>query len=210
MKELLNSSLRKLWSCKQWFGSTIKKKYRMLLYKLSMVCFRCLNLETIPVTNAFCNCPLNPVLQGRMFFTARVRHAKHKTVTTNAKKTATDIPTIYFHLSPECPPASSFVFSGRGTAWWGLEGAEEGKGSFFSFGTAGNEPLLLVLGRAIMGSAAEAPLAEAATRLLDCSASLRRSMSSRFWICDLEEPAVLESYFSKLKRVKFSSMLFIY
>lgn len=139
-----------------------------------------------------------------MFFTARVRQTKHKTVTTNAKKTATDIPTIYFHLSPACPPAFLFVFSGWATAWWGVEGAEEGRGSFFSFGTAGNEPLLLVLGRAIMGSAAEMPLAEGAARLLDCSASLRRTMSSRFLVWDLEEPAVLESYFSKHRRVKFS------
>lgn len=103
-------------------------------------------------------------------------------------KTATDIPTMYFHLSPECPPASSLVISGWATAWWGLEGADEGKGSFFSFGTEGNEPLLLVLGRAIiMGSVVETLLAGAATRLLDYSASLRRTMSSRFFICDSEE-----------------------
>lgn len=155
-----------------------------------IVWFRWLDLEMIPVTNAFCNCPLNPVFQGRMFFTARLRQTKHMNVTSNAKKTATNIPTMYFHSSPEY---LLLAFWGWATEWWCLGGAGAGecKGSFFSFGTAGNDPLLLVLGRTIIGSAAEAPVAGAAARLLDCSASLRRTVLSR--LCDSEEPAVLKS-----------------
>ena len=118
--------------------------------------------------------------------------------------------TKFYHMQPQLHPTKSSSNTskqtsssisgmsflgiwGWATAWWCLvgAGAAECKGSFFSFGTAGNDPLLLVLGRAIMGSAAEAPVAGAAARILDCSASLRCTLLSR--LCDSKEPPVLKS-----------------
>lgn len=108
---------------------------------------------------------------------------KNKAKATTDTKTALKIPIIYFHVFPECQPASLLVFQDSPTGFdlfigCSFVGASAGEGIggrecfFFSFGTARNDPLLLVLGRTIICIAGEAPLAEAVARLLDCSASL--------------------------------------
>lgn len=51
----------------------------------------------IPVTNAFCNCPLNPVFQGLSFWAALLLHMTMMATTKISRKTALAIPTIYFH-----------------------------------------------------------------------------------------------------------------
>lgn len=59
------------------------------------------------------------------------------------------------------------------------DGTGTGGGSFL-FGIAGNDPLLLLLGRAMIGSDGKLMLAGAAARLLDCSTSIRRALFVRF------------------------------
>lgn len=151
-------------------------------------------MKTIPVTNAFRNCPLNPDFQGLMFFTARVWQTKNMMVATITTKLATTTPTIYFHFSPEFP-SSFFIFLDLPTAWWDTWGDSAGvrEGFFFSFGIAGNEPLLLVLGRAIKVSPEETTIAGGAIKLMDSSASLRRTVLTRVVICGSIAPAECEN-----------------
>lgn len=170
--------------------------------------FRCVHAETIPVTNAFCNCPLNPDFQGLMSFTARVRQTQNMMVATITTKIATNTPIIYFPLSPECS-SSFFVPLALPTAWWGGDSAGEREGFFFSLGIAGNEPLLLVLGTAIMVSSGEGPLTRAATKLTDSPASLRRTVLTRVVICGSIAPAECENSTS-VKFLNFQSLLFTY
>lgn len=110
------------------------------------------------------------------------------TVATIMTKIATNTPIIYFPLSPECP-LSIPVPLALPTAWWGGDSAGDGEGFSFSLGIAGNEPLLLVLGRAIMVSSGETPVTRAANKLTDSSGSLRRTVLTRFVICGSIAPA---------------------
>lgn len=149
----------------------------------------------LPVTNAFCSCALSPVFHGSMVSgLGQERQMKNKAKATTDTKTALKIPMIYFHIFPEGPLVLLLVSLDPPT-WFGLVGGSVGDGSggrvifFLSFGTAGNDPLLLVLGREIICLEREAPLAGAAARLLDCSASLRRTISYWFRMCGSEEPA---------------------
>lgn len=103
---------------------------------------------------------------------------KNKAKATTETKTVLKIPVIYFHIFPECPLVLLLISLDPPTRLGSVGDGTGGRGSFFlSFGTAGNDPLLLVLGRAIICLEREAPLAGAAARLLDCSASFRRTIS---------------------------------
>lgn len=61
-------------------------------------------------------------------------------------------------------------------------GGGEGYCFFLAFGTAGKAPLLLEVGRAMIGSVSGTTLAGGAKRLLDSSRSLRRATLTRLWI----------------------------
>lgn len=87
---------------------------------------------------------------------------------------------MYFHIFPfdfweDCP--LGFEFSCDGGSRDGGCGAGAGGGEFFflSFGTAGKEPLLRVVGRAMICPVGTVPVTGAAGRLLACASSLRRA-----------------------------------
>lgn len=118
----------------------------------------------LPVIKAFCNCPLIPVLQGPMVLTARLLHTHQSTMARIISKSIQKlIMTQIFHLSLSL---SGVRFGGGGNDGGGL-------------GTAGNDPLLLVVGRAMILGGAILSLGDGtAARFEDCSASFRRATCS--------------------------------
>lgn len=99
------------------------------------------------------------------------------TATRISKKIALDIPITIFNRFPEFPtPADDCLSAPVGSA--GEVGEDIGAGdSFFWFGLAGNDPLLLLGGEMMPSAGVGAPLLGGrAMRLLDCSTSTRRTL----------------------------------
>lgn len=132
--------------------------------------------------NAFCNCPLNPVFQGPMVVTPRLRHIQKIIV---AKITDKDTPPImitYFQKFLELSVWFCSVVSGSEKfdevfrRWgWGRGAGIGVVPCLCFFGTAGKVPLLLELVTVLIESEeGNELLTGAAARLLDSSRSLRR------------------------------------
>lgn len=127
---------------------------------------------------AFCNCPLNPVFQGPIVLVALLLQMINMAEARMTENNPTDNPTIRFRGFPDFP-AAGLVVSVALCSWLGV-GVGIGAGdSFFLFGFAGNEPLLL-LGRVSVGPGwvGATILGGMAARLLDCSTSTRRTFFS--------------------------------
>lgn len=60
--------------------------------------------RSIPVTKAFCNCPLNPVFQGPIVFAALLLQRMHMAEATTIKIIKIENPIISFHECPDFPP----------------------------------------------------------------------------------------------------------
>lgn len=61
-----------------------------------------------PVTNAFCNCPLSPVVQGPIVVTPLLRHMQSMTAATMSKSATPGTTKTYFHIFPELPSTEVF------------------------------------------------------------------------------------------------------
>lgn len=154
-------------------------------------------MTTLPVTNAFCNCPLNPVFQGPMDLAALLLQMQMIAIIMMSKRSPKKMATIYFQLSRDFPESGTGIsaspWSGPGPVPLSCCGGDVVEDGATFPGTAGNDPLLLLLGWAITLPNGAPPLAGAAARLFDPSSNLRRvglGGLSRVWImCGLGEPA---------------------
>lgn len=136
--------------------------------------------QSIPVTKAFCSWPLNPVFQGTIVLTVLLLEMINMITRRMRRKITAETAIISIREWPESPEGRDV--SGGLSSW---RKGGEGIGGVDTFGAAGNDPLLL-LGRVTAGSngGRTAVLGGRATRLLDCSTSMRRALftsSFVFW-----------------------------